>query len=138
MNCYSFDDIEIGMEERFQRTITAEMMEQFKLLSGDINPLHCNEEYACGLGYPGRVVYGMLTAALYSTLAGVYLPGEKCLLHSVNAKFRKPVFIGDTLQVSGRVSEKNETFNICTVKAEISNQTGEKVSKAIIEFGFCK
>ena len=39
----------------------------------------------------------MLGASFFSTLAGVYLPGEHCLLHGVECKFAKPIFIGDTL-----------------------------------------
>ena len=137
MNTYTFEQLSIGHEEHFERTVTAEMMEQFLAMSEDCNPLHCDEEYAQMQGYPGRVVYGMLTASLYSTLAGVYLPGKYCLLYSVDSKFRKPVFIGDTLTVSGTVSEKNDTFRIVSIKAVITNQSGEKVSKAVLEVGFC-
>ena len=49
----------------------------------------------------------MLTASFLSTLAGIYLPGEKSLIHSVETKMIKPVFIGDELIVTGKVSEKS-------------------------------
>ena len=136
MNEYTFEKIQIGQEEHFEHTITAAMMAQFEELSGDVNPLHCSEDYAKSQGYPCRVVYGMLTSSLYSTLAGVYLPGKYCLLYGVDSKFRKPVFIGDALTVNGKVTEKNETFQMIVVKANITNQKGEKVSKATLEIGF--
>lgn len=136
MNEYTYEQIEVGQNEQFERIVTGDMMEQFRSISGDINPLHCSEDYARAQGYPGRVVYGMLTASLCSTLAGVYLPGKYCLLYSVESKFRKPVFIGDTLTVSGKVSEKNDTFRTIVVKAEITNQEGVKVSKATLQIGF--
>jgi len=136
MNAFTFDQLEVGHEERFERTVTAEMMDQFYAVSGDSNPLHCDEGYAMAQGFPGRVVYGMLTSSLYSALAGVYLPGKFCLLHSVDSKFRKPVFIGDTLTVRGTLTEKNETFHLLTIKASIVNQNGEKVSSAVISAGF--
>ena len=135
MNEYTYEQIELGQEAHFERIITAEMMEQFKELSGDINPLHCSEDYAKAQGYPARVVYGMLTASLYSTLAGVYLPGKHCLLHGIDSKFRRPVFIGDTLRVSGKVVEKNDTVHMIVVKAEVINDKGEKVSKAMLKVG---
>ena len=80
-------------------------------------------------------MYGMLTYSFYSTLAGVYLPGRNCLLHSVETKLLKPVFVGDFLTVVGRVEEKEELFHQLKIKAEIWNQKGEKVSRAIIKAG---
>lgn len=135
MNQYTFEELEVGMKECFTVTVTEEMMETFKQLSGDNNPLHCDESYAAASGFPGRVVYGMLTASFYSTMAGVYLPGERAILQGVDSKFRSPVYIGDTLTVTGKIAEKNETFRLITVKAEITNQSGQKVSKATLQVG---
>lgn len=70
MNAYKLSDIFIGMKESFSRVVTAEMMDQFLEISGDENPLHNDETYAREKGFPGRVVYGMLTASLISTLGG--------------------------------------------------------------------
>ena len=92
-------------------------------------------DYAAGRGYTGRVVYGMLGASFLSTLAGVYLPGEHCLLHGVDLKFAKPIFIGDTLTVTGVVDEVNDTFREITIKASIVNQDGKKVTRAVIRAG---
>ena len=136
MNAYLYDQLTVGWEERFQRTITEEMMVQFRSVSGDDNPLHCNDSFARALGFPGRVVYGMLTASLYSALAGVYLPGLHCLLYGTEISYSKPVFIGDQLTVTGKVAEKNDTFRMIVVKASIVNQQGEKVSKATLTLGF--
>ena len=138
MNAYTYEQIRNGQNESFEVTITSHMMSLFNEITGDTNPLHCDVEYAVSRGYSGQVVYGMLTASFYSTLAGVYLPGKYCLLQSVDTGFRSPVFIGDTLTVSGKVTEKNDAFHIIIVKAQIINQRGEKVSKATIQIGFQK
>lgn len=135
MNTYTFEELNVGMQESFTVTVTDEMMAAFRQLSGDENPLHCDEAYARQSGFPGRVVYGMLTASFYSTLAGVYLPGERSILQAVDSKFRSPVYIGDRLTVTGKIAEKNDTFRMITVKAEISNQQGKKVSKATLQVG---
>lgn len=136
MNEYRLCDLTVGHREAFRRTVTAEMMDAFEKMSGDINPLHREALFAEGMGYPGRVVYGMLTASLYSALAGVYLPGKYCLLRSVDAKFLRPVFIGDELTVTGEVAEVHEDLGVATIKAFIANQEGEKVSRAAIQCGF--
>lgn len=138
MNHYTLADMAIGMTQSFTVTVTPEMMTQFYAITGDDSPIHMSEEYAAERGYPGRVVYGMLGASFFSTLAGVYLPGEHCLLHSVESKFAKPIFIGDTLTVTGKVTEVNDTFSEVTIKATIENQDGKKVTRGIIKAGLAK
>ena len=81
MNSYTLADISPGLTADFTLEVTAEKMALFYELTGDCSPIHMDEAYAQRRGYPGRVVYGMLGASLFSTLAGVYLPGEHCLLH---------------------------------------------------------
>ena len=135
MNHYRLADLTPGVTESFTVTITEEMMAQFYAITGDNSPIHMDADYAAGRGYPGRVVYGMLGASFLSTLAGVYLPGEHCLLHGVDFKFAKPIFIGDTLTVTGVVDEVNDTFREITIKASIVNQDGKKVTRAVIRAG---
>lgn len=135
MNHYRLADLTPGVTESFTVTITEEMMAQFYAITGDNSPIHMDADYAAGRGYPGRVVYGMLGASFLSTLAGVYLPGEHCLLHGVDLKFAKPIFIGDTLTVTGVVDEVNDTFREITIKASIVNQIGKKVTRAVIRAG---
>lgn len=135
MNHYRLADLTPGVTESFTVTITEEMMAQFYAITGDNSPIHMDADYAAGRGYPGRVVYGMLGASFLSTLAGVYLPGEHCLLHGVDLKFAKPIFIGDTLTVTGVVDEVNDTFREIAIKASIVNQDGKKVTRAVIRAG---
>ncbi len=138
MNSYTLAQLAPGTTESFTVTVTTEMMEHFYAITGDASPIHMDEAYAAQRGYPGRVVYGMLGASLVSTLAGVYLPGEHCLLHEVDARFAKPVFIGDTLTVTGKVAEVNDTFGEITVKYSITNQNGQKVTRGLYKAGVAK
>ena len=138
MNHFTLEEIQPGLTQEFCVTVTSEMMDQFYAISGDNSPIHMDADYAAQRGYPGRVVYGMLGASFFSTLAGVYLPGEHCLLHSVECKFAKPVFIGDTLTISGKVTEVNETFREITIKAVITNQNGVKVTRGVIKASVAK
>ena len=138
MNHYTLADMAPGLRAQFTYTVTEESMALFYRLTGDCSPIHMDEAYAAQRGYPGRVVYGMLGASLFSTLAGVYLPGEHCLLHSVEAKFAKPVFVGDTLTVTGTVTDVNDTFGEITIKAVITNGEGKKVTRGVIKAGVAK
>ena len=135
MNAYSYDEIETGQKESFSVTVTEEAVNAFRGFTGDINPLHNDAEYAKEKGYDGRVAYGMLTASYLSTLAGVYLPGEKSLIQGVDIKFSRPVYIGDRLEIEGEVSEKNDTFNVIKLKVSVKNQDGKKVLKGSMQIG---
>lgn len=138
MNHYTLAEMQPGLTESFTVTVTQEMMDAFLNLTGDCSPIHVDEDYAKGRGYPGRVVYGMLGASFFSTLAGVYLPGEHCLLHGVDCKFARPVFVGDTLTVSGTVTHVSEAVSEAEIKATITNQNGKKVTRGVIRAGLAK
>ncbi|MCM1467302.1 MAG: MaoC family dehydratase [Alistipes sp.] len=114
-----------------------EKIEKFRELTGDINPLHVNEDFAANYGFGGRVVYGMLSASLISTLGGVYLPGRYCLIQQIEGcKFLSPVYIGDILTVTGTVKELNDSVRQAVIQVSIRNQESKKVVKAILKVGF--
>ena len=138
MNHYTLADMSPGLTESFTVTVTEEMMEAFQAITSDCSPIHVDADYAKGRGYPGRVVYGMLGASFFSTLAGVYLPGEHCLLHGVECKFAKPIFIGDTLTITGTVVNVSEAVAEAEIKAVITNQDGKKVTRGVIRAGLAK
>ena len=135
MNQYRFEDVYVGLKEEFQVTVTEDMLKQFCVITGDVNPLHTDAAFAKEKGYESNVAYGMLTASFLSTLAGVYLPGERSLIHSVESKFTKPVYAGDILTISGQVTECNEMFSVFTMKTVIVNQKGEKVLRGKMQVG---
>ncbi len=142
MNHYTFEEIKVGMEESFSATITEQMMQQFKELTKDVNPLHCDEAFAKEKGFEGTVAYGMLTASFLSTMAGVYLPGENSLIQSVEVKFVKPVFPGEEITFTGKVSEVNDTFRFLVLKVtgtvsgeKEKERYGTKVMKAVMQIG---
>ena len=135
MNTFTYDQIEIGHKESFKVKVTQADMDMFREITGDVNPLHKDPEYAGALGHPGCVVFGMLTASYLSTLAGVYLPGQHSLIHSVKTKFSGAVYVDDELTIEGTVTEKNDTFELIIIKAVIKNQEGKKVCKAEMQVG---
>lgn len=137
MNEFTYDEIEASPEfsASFSVEITHEMMNDFKIITGDENPLHVEKEYALSLGYKDNVVYGLLTASFYSRLAGMYLPGKNCLLQRVDTHFHNPVFVGDVLTVTGSVKKKVELGHTLVISAFITNQDGVVVNTAKIEAG---
>lgn len=138
MNHYQFSDLSTGMKEEFTVTVDQDKMDKFYQITGDANPLHQDDSFAKNQGYPAAVVYGMLTASFLSSLAGVYLPGEKSLIQSAEVKFLQPVFPGDTLRICGEVKELNESVQRMVLKTTIYNQEQRKVLRGEMKIGFLK
>lgn len=137
MNGYTYDQISVGQEESFKAELTEEKVKAFCAITGDKNPLHTDANYAKSKNYSDKVVYGMLTASFLSTLAGMYLPGEFSLIHSVEVKFPKPVYLAtdSILTIRGKVTDKNDTFKLLTLKISIENSAGEKVCRGVMKVG---
>ena len=135
MNAFQWEELHVGLSAEFEVCVTAEMMARFRDSTGDVNPLHVDLEYAKAEGFEDRVVYGLLTASFFSTLAGVYLPGVRCLLHGVTATFHHPVYVGDKLTVRGEVAYRNETYQQAELSCRISNQHGARVSSGKLKVG---
>jgi len=135
MNSYRFSELKVGIKESF--TIELDMLKllQFQKISGDCNPLHTDDLYAHKKGFESRVAHGMLTSSFYSTFVGVYLPGKYSLLQGIDIGFIKPVYIGDSLTVSGEIAYINYAYRQIEIKAIIKNQKGEKISRAKIKVG---
>ena len=133
MNEYCFQDLTVGLSESFSREIRREDEDLFRLLTGDENPLHRDDGFAVATGegkFRGHVVFGMLTASLLSTMAGVYLPGKYSLIHTVEVSFIKPVYAGDVLTVTGTVTSLHEELQMMEMKVKMVLSSGVTVCKA--------
>lgn len=135
MNEFTYDELYVNQEQSFKVKITKEDMDFFQKITKDENPLHIDHNYAKENNFKDNVVYGMLTASYLSTLAGVYIPGKNSLINSVNLFFVKPVYVGDTLLVKGKVTNKNDKFKIIRLKVDIYNQTDVKVLRGSMDIG---
>lgn len=138
MNHYTFDEIEVGYFEEFSITITDEMISNFCITTGDVNPLHTDSAFAQVAGYDNKVAYGLLTASFMSTIAGVYLPGEHSLIQRIEAEFPAPVYVGDTVTFSGKVVSKDTTFRFIELKVVARNNRGKKVLRGKMQVGVLK
>lgn len=97
----------------FRVDVTAQSALDFAALSGDWNPLHTNPGYAADTMYRRPVLHGAFSAGLFSRMAGMYLPGTECLLHSLQLRFITAIVPPASLVVSGRVvSDSGETGRV--------------------------
>ncbi|MDM5071298.1 MaoC family dehydratase [Aeromonas bestiarum] len=101
---YKLEEIKIGMSESYSQTITDADVKDFSGISGDKNPVHMDDEYAKESRFGKRIAHGMLSSSFFSALFGTKLPGQGCVYVAQSLKFRKPVYIGDTVTATVEVT----------------------------------
>lgn len=96
-NGYDIEDLQVGMTGTFAKTITEADIVMFSGVSGDINAVHLNEEYAATTPFKGRIAHGMLSASLISAVLANRIPGPGTVYLDQRLKFLAPVRPGDTV-----------------------------------------
>ncbi|MBF0271845.1 MAG: SDR family oxidoreductase [Magnetococcales bacterium] len=117
----TFHQIQVGDTFRLEKTFAAADVDHFAQVSGDFSPLHMDQDYAVASGFEGRVVHGMLLAALFSQLVGMRIPGRNALYLAQDLAFRRPVRVGECVTALARVIGKNPTTQTILLSTEIRN-----------------
>ncbi len=123
----SINEICIGDEASFAKTISETDVYMFGGITGDLNPAHFNQEQAKETFFKDRIAHGMLVGSLFSTCFGMYLPGPGAIYLGQELKFTKPVYFGDTITATVKAIEKDEVKNRVTFECIATNQKGETV-----------
>ena len=131
----TFEEIEVGRKARLEVRLTAEAIDAFAGLTGDRNPLHVSGEFARSRGFPDRLAHGLLSAAFFSTIAGMLLPGRDCLLQSVRFDFRKPVPAGTALTLEATVVQKSDSTRSLVLEISARDGSGEVVLSGKLQAG---
>ena len=126
---YYLEDLSPGMTALYAKTVTDADVVLFAGISGDVNPVHLNQEFADRTMFRGRIAHGMLTASFISTVIGTKLPGPGCIYVSQNLKFKAPVRIGDTVNARVTVTSVDE------VRGRIAVETTCTVGNTVVIAG---
>lgn len=118
---------EIGEEASFSTQITDEKVVAFAQLSGDTNPVHLDEAYASESYFKGRIAHGALVASSISALLGTKLPGPGAIYLKQEVTFKAPVYIGDTITATAKVTAWDADKGRIDIETIVSNQDGVEV-----------
>ena len=121
---YPIEELSVGMSAVFAKTVTEADIVLFAGISGDINPVHLNHEFATETMFEGRIAHGMLTAALISAVIGEQLPGHGTVYLGQTLKFLAPVRPGD--DVTARVTVREIDHGRRRVTLDCVCLVGEK------------
>ena len=114
--------------------VTPQMIDTFAALTGDRFEIHMSDEGAQTYGFPSRVAHGLLVLSLIDGLKNQCAARFHALASlGWDWSFRKPVFAGDTVRATMRLTAKRLTANpergILTVDFSVTNQHGTQIQK---------
>ena len=99
----------------------------FAGISGDMNPLHTNAEYAARTRFGQRIAHGAILQAYISNVIGNQLPGDGAIYLSSSVRFQKPSLIGDTVRTTCTIKHIRQDKAIFTLECTCTNQREEVV-----------
>lgn len=76
----------------------------FAAASGDVNPIHLDDDAAKAAGFPGRISHGVLAAAELSRILGTEAPGPGTIFGNLNMAFLRPILAGKEYRASLRIA----------------------------------
>lgn len=116
-----------------QFKISEELVSNFVKLSNDRNPLHTIDEFAIDKGFKSRVVQGNLQNCFISFFIGGCLPSKNVMILSQTIKFKKPVYIDDTLYLKVKIIGIFESVGLIEFDFKFINQLDRIISNGIIK-----
>ncbi len=125
MNGLFLEDLKVGQQAMFGRTVTDADIVAFAGVSGDTNPIHLHDGFARSTRFGQRIAHGMLSGSYISTVIGTKLPGPGAVYISQTMNFMAPVIVGDTITAVATITAIDDKRRRVTLKTQCLN--GDKV-----------
>ena len=122
------EEMEVGQKASYSKTCSWEDVQLFAKVSGDVNPVHLDEDFAAGTQFKQRIAHGMCTSALVSAGVAIVFPGPGSIYLGQDISFKAPVFIDDTIDVELEVESIRKDKSIVSLLFTCQNQHGVTVA----------
>ncbi len=117
----------VGDTASLSKSISMDEIGQFAKVSGDVNPVHVDDEFAKKTRFGGRIAHGMWTASLISAVLGTKLPGPGTIYLNQTLEFKAPVQPGETITATVKVLKVREDKRIVTLETYCENEKGQRI-----------
>ncbi len=115
----------IGTAFTVTRTFSESQVEQFAGLTRDYNPIHFDPRFVAVKGLKDKICHGLLVGGMVTEVGGQI----GWLASGMNFRFKRPVYIGDTITCTVTITEVDEKGR-ARADAVFVNQDGELVLTA--------
>jgi len=118
---------EIGDKAMSKRKYSSADVKLFAQLSGDVNPVHLDPEYASRTIFKKAMVHGMFVASQISELIANRLPGPGSIYLHQSLQFTRPVHHDDVITCEVEVINVKPEKRIVELKTTCLNESGNTV-----------
>jgi len=116
------------MTRDFSHTFTQKETEEFANLIGDHNPFHYEGNFIKKTRFKKPIVHGLLVGGMITHFGGeIFGPG--CLAETIDFKFLKPVYFGETIRAVAKITKVDRKSKRFFFTMECFNEKGEKVTE---------
>lgn len=109
-----------------RRTVSQEQISAYAEAAGDPNPIHQDEELARSFGFEGTIAHGMLSLAILTEAVSAWAGGYERVT-SIEVRFSRPLYRGDSITCSGRVTAVDQATGLVSLELEATSGRGERV-----------
>jgi 3-hydroxybutyryl-CoA dehydratase len=114
-----------GDHFKWDRHISADDVQRFADIVGDLNPVHLDAEFAEKSYFKKRIVHGAFLGGLISKVLGMDFPGQGTVYISQNSVFKRPVYVDTVVSVEVKVTQVIGEKRRLVLDTNISNSNGE-------------
>ncbi len=122
---------EIGESAESKKKYSTISVMAFAELSGDLNPVHLDENYASTTLFQKPIVHGIFIASQISELIANKLPGAGSIYLNQTLSFKNPVYHGDEITCIVEVISRKEEKNIVELSTICINNMGKVIIDGI-------
>lgn len=108
------------------RHVTQDMINAYANASGDFNPIHVDPAFAKTGPFGRTIAHGLMTLAFVSQVLNEWSDGRFDASGEIDIAFVGPVFVGDTIEISGKVEDVSERDGVLVARVEVWCLAGER------------
>lgn len=95
--------MEVGDTLGFDKQVTEDQPWRYGEASGDMNPIHTDENFARSVGLDGVILQGLCTMSFVHQAVAEWAGGDPTDVDHLEIRFSDPVYPGDRLSFEGEV-----------------------------------
>ena len=130
MTTVYLDELKPGMSASTEHTVTERDIQLFGEATGDMNPVHFDEDFARKTVFRGRVAHGALSIGFISALIGTSCRAPGTIFLSASIVFKAPVRIGDTVVTTARCASVKGRAVMMDCVCKVDEQAGAEIGSA--------